>query len=404
MAQPSRASLVLVSWQTAGAIMKLFECQACGQPLYFENSRCESCGRRLGCLPSLQEISALEPAEAGFWKALALPEGRFRFCANAEHDACNWLIPEEENNPYCRACRHNRTVPDLSIAQNVNRWRRLEAAKRRLFYTLLKLELPLATRAEDPQGLAFDFLADSAENSPNGPSILTGHDNGLITINIAEADDAERERRRHSMAEPYRTLLGHFRHEIGHYFWNVLVRNDPSLERFRQIFGDERQDYGEALQAHYANGPKENWQDEFVSAYAASHPWEDFAETWAHYLHIVDTLETANAFGMKVRPRISRGPELATEIDFDPHQEAALNRLITAWLPLTFAVNSLNRSMGQPDLYPFVLAPAVIAKLAFIHERVHAWSGRRQGEVESHHVLKAVIGGLNSRIGAPQSA
>jgi hypothetical protein len=384
--------------------MKLFECQACGQPLYFENTRCESCGRGLGCLPSIQDISALEPEGEGRWKALALPDMPFRFCANAEYEACNWLVSLEESSPYCRACRHNRTVPDLSIEQNLIRWRSLEGAKRRLFYTLLKLELPLVARAEDPQGLAFDFLADPTENSPNGPSILTGHDNGLITINIAEADNAERERRRHSMGEPYRTLLGHFRHEIGHYFWNVLVRNDPSLESFRQIFGDERQDYGEALQAHYANGPRENWQEEFVSAYAASHPWEDFAETWAHYLHIVDTLETARAFGMKVRPRISRGPELATEIDFEPHRETDLNRLITTWLPLTFAVNSLNRSMGQPDLYPFVLPPAVIAKLAFIHERIHAWSGRRQRGADGDSVLKAVIGGLNSRVGAPQSA
>lgn len=384
--------------------MKLFECRACGQPLYFENSRCESCGRRLGCLPSIQEISALEPEEVGRWRALALPDTPFRFCANAEHAACNWLISIEENNLYCRACRHNRTVPDLSKEQSLKRWRSLEFAKRRLFYTLLKLDLPLATRADDPQGLAFDFLADPAVNSPNALSILTGHDNGLITINIAEADDAERERRRHSMGEPYRTLLGHFRHEIGHYFWNVLIRDDPGLERFRQIFGDERRDYGEALQAHYTNGPKKNWQEEFVSAYAASHPWEDFAETWAHYLHIVDTLETANAFGLKVGPRIGHGREMATDIDFDPHRETDLNRLITAWLPLTFAVNSLNRSMGQPDLYPFVLAPAVIAKLAFIHERIHAWSGRRQGDAEGHHVLKAVIGGLNSRVGTPQSA
>ncbi|MBA1157540.1 zinc-binding metallopeptidase family protein [Microvirga mediterraneensis] len=384
--------------------MKLFECQACGQPLYFENSRCENCGRRLGCVPSIQEISALEPREEGGWRALALSGKSFRFCANSQYEACNWLVPAEEASPYCRACRHNRTVPDLSSPRNLDRWRRLEAAKRRLFYTLLKLDLPLATRAEDPQGLAFDFLADPAENSSDGPSILTGHDNGLITINIAEADDAERERRRHSMGEPYRTLLGHLRHEVGHYFWNVLVRDDPSLEGFRRIFGDERQDYGEALKAHYARGSRENWQDEFVSSYAASHPWEDFAETWAHYLHIVDTLETAHAFGLAVRPRIARGQEIAADIDFDPHREADLNRLITAWLPLTFAVNSLNRSMGQPDLYPFVLAPAVIAKLGFIHERIHSWSGRRPGGEAGRHIPKAVIGGPNSRAGAPQSA
>jgi hypothetical protein len=382
--------------------MKLFECQACGQPLYFENTRCESCGRRLGYLPSIHEVTALEP-EAEEWKALASPEERFRFCANAEYDACNWLIPAQEHDTYCLACRHNRTVPDLSNERNLTRWRRLEIAKRRLFYTLLKLGLPLSARPEDPQGLAFDFLADPNEASSHGPSILTGHDNGLITINIAEADDAERERRRHSMGEPYRTLLGHFRHEIGHYFWNVLVRGDPSLERFRAVFGDERQDYGQALQAHYANGPKENWQDEYVSAYAGAHPWEDFAETWAHYLHIVDTLETANAFGMRVRPRVTRGSELTADVDFDPHQEADLNRLVTVWLPLTFAVNSLNRSMGQPDLYPFVLSPAVIGKLAFIHERIRAASGRGHEAGDDQSILKAVIGGLQARVAPPHA-
>jgi hypothetical protein len=166
--------------------MKLFECQACGQPLYFENTYCESCGRRLGYLPSVQEVTALEPQE-GAWTALVAPDNRFRFCANAESDACNWLILTQEPDHYCLACRHNRVVPDLRYEQNLSRWRLLEAAKRRLFYTLVKLGLPLSIRPQDPQGLAFDFLADPAENSPGGPSILTGHDNGLITINIAEA-------------------------------------------------------------------------------------------------------------------------------------------------------------------------------------------------------------------------
>jgi hypothetical protein len=230
---------------------------------------------------------------------------------------------------------------------------------------------------------------------------MTGHDNGLITINIVEADDVERERRRNSMGEPYRTLLGHFRHEIGHYFWNVLVRDDASIVQFRAIFGDEREDYGAALQTHYARGPKEHWQDEFVSAYAGSHPWEDFAETWAHYLHIVDTLETAGAFGLRVSPQIESGPELAAIIDFEPHHERDLNRLIEAWLPLTFAVNSLNRSMGQPDLYPFVLPPAVINKLSFIHERIHAASGREGEPASQQGVLQAVIGSLRSRVAAP---
>jgi hypothetical protein len=382
--------------------MKLFECQACGQPLYFENTSCESCGRRLGYLPFEREVSALESRDLN-WTALAAPDSQFRYCSNAEYNACNWLIPAANHGDYCLACRHNRIVPDPSQGQNLTRWRLLETAKRRLFYTIMALGLPLSARPDDPQGLAFDFLADPEEGSDNGPSILTGHDNGLITINIAEADDAERERRRQSMGEPYRTLLGHLRHEVGHYYWNVLVRDDPSIERFRLVFGDERQDYGGALQAHYANGPRENWQDEFVSSYAGSHPWEDFAETWAHYLHIVDTLETASTFGLRVRPRVSRGAEITAVIDFDPHQELDLNRLVEAWLPLTFAVNSLNRSMGQPDLYPFMLPPSVINKLSFIHERIHTASGQKIARSDDG-VLQAVIGGLRARVAAPKSS
>ncbi|HEU4518469.1 MAG TPA: putative zinc-binding metallopeptidase, partial [Microvirga sp.] len=212
---------------------------------------------------------------------------------------------------------------------------------------------------------------------------------------------AERERRRHSMGEPYRTLLGHFRHEVGHYYWTVLVEEAGHLEAFRTVFGDEREDYGEALKRHYANGPRAGWQNEYVSAYAGSHPWEDWAETWAHYLHIVDTLETASAFSMRVRPRIGLGEELSAEIDFDPHHNVSLNRLVAAWLPLTFAVNSLNRSMGQPDLYPFVLSPAVIGKLAFIHERVHDGAGDASRS-SGHGVLHAVIDRLRRPVGPMQ--
>ena len=178
-------------------------------------------------------------------------------------------------------------------------WRKLEAAKHRLFYTLLRLNLPIETRNENPEGLAFDFLADQPAQS--GPKVMTGHDNGLITIALAEADDAERERRRTAMGEPYRTLLGHFRHEVGHYYWDRLVRDEGRLDPCRAVFGDDSQDYEQALQRHYAEGAPANWQENFVSAYATTHPWEDFAETWAHYLHIVDTLEMAGAFGVQRR-------------------------------------------------------------------------------------------------------
>jgi hypothetical protein len=268
-------------------------------------------------------------------------------------------------------------IPDLSFPENQARWRMIEVAKHRLFYTLLKLRLPLKTKLEAPEnGLAFDFLATPSPNVPAQP-VVTGHDNGLITINLAEADDSERERTRRQMGEPYRTLLGHFRQEIAHYYWVRLVRDAPGIEAFRELFGDEREDYGAALQRHYANGPPPDWQYRFVTAYASTHPWEDWAETWAHYFHMVDTLETASGFGLRVRPRVAKGANLSATIDFDPHR-ATTDRIIDAWLPLTFAVNSINRSMGVPDLYPFVLAPPAIVKLSFIHDRIQAAGAPRR--------------------------
>ncbi|MFE1601422.1 zinc-binding metallopeptidase family protein [Methylobacterium sp. ID0610] len=377
--------------------MKIFQCQACEQPFHFETTRCASCERRAGYDPESGEVVTLSAGD-GTLRAFAAPERRYRACANAAHAACNWLVPEDSAEIYCVACRHNRMVPDLSIPWNLTRWREIELAKRRLFYSLLRMRLPLALRRDDPEGLAFDFLVDPAEAQMIGPAVLTGHDNGLITVNLAEADDVERERRRTQFGEPYRTLLGHFRHEIGHYFWNVLVRHDPSLPAFRAIFGDERADYGSALQRYYAQGPGEAWQEHFVSAYATAHPWEDFAETFAHYLHIVDTLETAGSFGLRMQPKLRA--DLAATVDFDPHHAPDLERLIEAWLPLTFAMNSLNRSMGQPDLYPFRLTPTVIGKLSFVHERIHARDDA-PGEVAA--TLKAVIASLRTPIAPPRS-
>jgi hypothetical protein len=349
--------------------VKLFECQHCGQLLYFENTRCERCGHVLGYLPELTVLSALAPQDDGWWRPLAAPGRLSAFCANAVHDACNWLVPAGAGR-FCSACRLNRTIPDLDPPGHLMLWRRLESAKHRMVYGLLRLGLPLVSKAEDPGGLAFDFLADAAPAWRDSPQIMTGHAEGLITINIAEADDAERERRRQDMAEPYRTLLGHFRHEVGHYYWERLVRGGPWHEPFRALFGDESEDYAASLESHHANGPPADWQEHFVSAYASAHPWEDWAETWAHYLHVVDALETAHAFNLRLRPEAGADPGLAMAADFDPYVHREFEALVRAWLPLTYAVNSLNRSMGQPDLYPFTLAGPVVAKLRFVHDLV----------------------------------
>ncbi len=275
------------------------------------------------------------------------------------------MIPENNSENFCVSCRLDEVIPDLSDERNCVLWKLIEAAKRRLVYTLISLELPVRNRADDPQqGMAFRFLAD-------GPTpetmVLTGHDEGIITLNIAEADDAEREKRRLSMKEPYRTLLGHFRHEIGHYYWDRLIRDTKYLEPFRAMFGDERADYEAALKTYYASGPPTDWQENFISVYASAHPWEDWAETWAHYLHIQDTLEVALEFSLVDRM-------VALESKSTPFQswfgirEKSFEEKIDAWSELTIALNSINRSMGLRDVYPFVLSDTVVAKLRFISE------------------------------------
>jgi hypothetical protein len=352
--------------------MKLFKCQACGQLLYFQNTKCEKCGRRLGYIANAETLSALEP-EGDNWRARAVRNKLYRFCANAAFGVCNWMIEAESPETFCVTCRHNRTIPDTSIESNVTAWRKIELAKHSLFYTLLKLKLPLDGRDDPDAGirerLVFDFLASPA--TPGAQTIMTGHSNGLITLALEEADDVERENRRTTMHEPYRTLLGHFRHEVGHYYWDVLVRDGGQLDGFRAVFGDERQDYSQALQKHYAEGAPANWQDNFVSAYATTHPWEDFAETWAHYLHIVDGLEMAGAFGLYVNPPLDREGQLQAEVDFQPYRAPDIETLVDTWIRLSQALNALNRVMGVPDFYPFILTPAVIKKLGAIHDLIH---------------------------------
>jgi hypothetical protein len=305
------------------------------------------------------------------WRPVDEPDRLYRFCANAMHGVCNWLVPADSAAALCQACALNRTIPDLSVPGNDERWRRIELAKHRVVYAILRLGLPLMPgTGGDFDGLAFDFVADDVTAFQAEP-VRTGHDGGLITLNIAEADDAERERRRHDMAEPYRTVIGHLRHEIGHYYEQLLVVGQARIERCRDLFGDERQSYADALARFYAQGPAPDWGQRCVSAYASAHPWEDFAETWSHYLHMVDALETAADFGVAVRPAVGDDPALAARVDFDAYRPAPFDRLLRAWLPLTYAMNALNRSVGQPDFYPFVLPPPAVDKLAFVHALVH---------------------------------
>ncbi len=357
--------------------MKLFVCQGCGNTVHFENVACVSCGRRLGYAPQAHAVLALEPvvdavASRQAYAVAGEGHGRYFFCANADEGVCNWLVEEGDPHSLCRSCRHTKTAPDLSVSGNRERWARLEQAKRHLFYSLLSWNLPVPTAGEGaPEPLVFDLLGD-VQTDTGVKTIMTGHDFGLITLNIAEADDDVREQRRVSMGEPYRTLLGHFRHEVGHYYWDILVNDGGPIDAFRALFGDERRDYGEALSLHYANGAPHGWQTSFISAYATSHPWEDFAETWAHYMHIVDTLETAGSLGMSMRPNAISDGALHVAVDFDAYRSGTIEDILAAWTPVSVAINSLSRSLGQVDAYPFVLSQAIVAKLAFVHALVRS--------------------------------
>jgi hypothetical protein len=352
--------------------MNVFHCDHCDALVFFENVQCVSCGHALAFLPDVGAIGSLQPTDNGQWLAPAIqeraePNGRrYRLCDNyTQHNVCNWAIEAGDEHTLCRSCRLTTVIPDLTEEQRLN-WAKLETAKRRLVYTLMQLRLPLRTKVEDPEhGLAFEFKASTSDADP----VLTGHADGVITINSAEADDAERERLRNQLHEPYRTLLGHFRHEVGHYYWDRLIANSGRLEEFRALFGDERTDYGEALQRHYDQGPPADWQQRFVSAYSTAHPWEDWAETWAHYLHMYDTLETAAACGVILKPRRSNEPSLPTA---SKPERAEFDHMIEMWFPMTYVLNNLNRGLGQADAYPFVLSPPAIEKLRFVHDTTRA--------------------------------
>jgi len=359
-------------------IMKLFKCTNCSHPVYFENTYCVRCNASLGFVAETLQPVALTVENNARWSVTENSKKLFyKYCSNHQYGVCNWVIAAESKSSFCKACELNRTIPDLSKPEFVDRWRQIENAKHRLVYQLLRMKLPLINKLQSEQtGLVFDFMAD--ETTDDKERILTGHDNGVITINIAEADDIEREMARKQMDEVYRTLLGHFRHEIGHYYWDRLIDNTDKLEGFRKVFGDDKIDYAEALKKYYNEGTPLNWNQNYISAYATMHPWEDWAETWAHYLHIIDTLETAYSFGMSVHPLVAETKRLHAEMTKDPYDIEDFEAIMELWFPLTFAMNSLNRSMGLRDIYPFVITSAVKNKMKFIHEVVRLASVKAQ--------------------------
>lgn len=366
--------------------MRSYRC-VCQNVIFFDNSQCIACRRELGFCPACRNLTALEP----------LPDGSFR-CGNpecgaalakclnyAEHNVCNRgvLVADSPPGSLCDCCRFNETIPDLTIPGNLQKWHRLEAAKRRLFYDLAELGLPYGTAADgiDPP-LRFDFKADvippeDVWRSVGGTEkVYTGHAAGRITINIREADDVEREKLRVDFGESQRTLIGHFRHEIGHYFWDVLVKGRRE-EECQAVFGDHLQPtYAEALENYHQHGPPPNWAENYISPYATMHPWEDFAESWGVYLDMISALDTAQHFGFGGQS--------------DPIH-ADVTAMIRRYQQLGIAFNEVSRSMGLLDVVAEVFVPPVVAKLKYIHQLVHA--GRAENGALHPPELKSGVDG-----------
>jgi len=341
--------------------MKVFQCGHCNYPLFFENITCENCGHLCGYRDTDRSMLTFDPVGASL---ISDRENiAYKYCKNKDYGVCNWLLPVDDTHDFCPACQLNRTIPNLSDKENFAKWKNLEVAKHRLIYQLLKIGLDLPSKITNKNGLCFDFIVKWGN-----PNIMTGHANGVITILLQEADSVLREQIRKQLQEPYRTLIGHLRHEVGHYFWERLVfAKKDVLLKFREIFGNEEVNYGDALQSYYANGAPDNWRDSYISKYATSHPWEDWAETWAHYLHIIDMVETAHFFRLKVNP-IKNSNDMKASLSFDPYTKRKFKPIVNKCVPLSFAVNSINRAMGIPDVYPFIIGPGVVKKMTFIHE------------------------------------
>lgn len=405
-----------------------FHCGRCGHTVFFENVRCGRCDALLGYLPGERCMGAFE--EAGASATLATPPGApsngtdapapassaapgaapapapesapapapaarwrrvggactdagdqlFTPCANRlQHDNCNWMLDPGDTGTLCRSCRLTAVIPDLTVAGNAARWAAIEAAKRRVMFTLIDhgLDPEPKTSPSDTKGLALHLLAAV----PGGPPVMTGHAGGIITINIAEADDVEREATRVAFGEPVRTLLGHLRHEFGHYLQQRWITG-TAAETCRATFGDEREDYAAALARYHAEGPPADWQQRFVSAYASAHPFEDWAETCAHVLLVSDAVQTAETWGLRLDGPVARArPKTSRSLPMD-------RVVIEHWLPVAQFLNAMNRSLGLRDGYPYLMPDAVLQKMALV-QRLLADAARRRKTAARRQATRA---------------
>ena len=374
--------------------MKTFKCDCeNNQILFFESSSCVVCERVVGVDDNFNKVETYNLDEkSGYYFKANQPDIHYKKCDNnANYHICNGMVNmnnfesvPNKDEVLCFACRFNETIPDLSIVEHIPLWKKMEVAKRRAIYTLKALSLPLDNIQQNPKsGLSFDFTTDRDVSDhfltklDDQETVFTGHDNGHITINLAEADEVARSNTKHAMGEQYRTLLGHFRHELGHYYFEKLIaKSKKKHELCKKYFGDDELDYQEALKKHYENGAPQNWSEHFISEYATMHPYEDWAETWAHYMHIIDTLETAKNFNItgSIRDTVDTenlGDLKLPQSSYFFSSQTSITSILDTWMDFAVILNSLNRSMGMNDAYPFVLTQSVRTKLSFIHHAIH---------------------------------
>ncbi|WP_458041389.1 MULTISPECIES: zinc-binding metallopeptidase family protein [Bacteria] len=332
-------------------------CPHCRHFVFLGTLTCPNCEGELG-------FNLLDRSFYGIRQGRAVIEGVTWYTCSNRGWGCNWLVREDAPAGTCFSCRLTRRQPDSNDTIALEKLGKTEEAKRRLILQLGELGLPIVPWDVNKGGLGFDLVSSLS----SGERVVIGHANGIITIDLAESLDDRREALRVRLGEPYRTMLGHLRHEVGHYFQNVLLSDDAAWDRCRALFGDERASYQDAIARHYSRGAPEGWSASFISEYATMHPWEDFAETFAHYLHITGTLQTAAAIGINLDAGVTN-----RDTDVEPlesYRDEPIQRLLTDWDWMSQAFNRINRSMGSADLYPFELVGPVRHKLAFVHDIV----------------------------------
>lgn len=340
--------------------VRRFDCQTCDAALTFDDTRCRSCSAEIGYFLDADHLGPIEPGNGATYRRRGAPDHDPDWwrCLNTAW-GCNWMVPLDDGNVWCAACRLTRGRPDESNPDAVRAWSHAEAAKRRLVAQLYRLGLPVAppSRRDDDTTSSDDGLVIDLVYLPDSVGV-TGHRPGVITLDLREVDPGFREAAREHFGEQYRTVLGHLRHETGHHFWQRLVVRADALDDARELFGDERADYAAALETHYGRlrGPHGTVDvpHAYISDYASVHPSEDWAECFAHYLHLRDGLETAESFGLGA----------------SDHDDDTLEAMLSRWRELSRGVDEVSRALGQSPAYGVVVHPEVEPKLRFVHERI----------------------------------